>query len=81
VEGNLDLVGSARFQGLALVGGDLAVQDDAVLEGLVRVGGALSITGGARLEASACPVLRALSGLPALRRPFLLPGSGPLTAF
>jgi hypothetical protein len=62
-------------QGLALVRGDLRVTDRGRFEGMARVGGSVVLDDGAALLVSACPVLSALSGIPALLEP--LPLSSP----
>lgn len=78
VEEDLTLRGDGLFQGLLLVGGTLNVEGGWRIQGMARVGGAVHISGLARLEISACPVMRVLEETPILRKPFLLPtGSRP----
>jgi hypothetical protein len=74
VEGDLMVRGDAVVQGLVLVGGDLEVRGAGRVEGMARVSGSLSIQESGILRVLGCPVLRALSGLPALGKPILLPG-------
>jgi len=74
VEGDLDVRGTGTVQGLALVGGDLTVADQGRFEGMARIGGSVTLEGSAAFLVSACPVLAALSGTPALLHPLLLTG-------
>ncbi len=74
VEGDLTVHGDALVQGLILVGGNLELRGAGRVEGLARVSGSLWVDESGIFRILGCPALRALSGIPALRKPILLPG-------
>ena len=74
VEGDLTVHGEALVQGLILVGGTLELRGAGRVEGLARVSGSLSVDESGIFRILGCPALRALSGIPALQKPILLPG-------
>jgi hypothetical protein len=77
VEGDLMVHGDALVQGLILVGGSLELRGAGRVEGLARVSGPVSVDESGIFRILGCPALRALSGIPALQKPILLPrGSG-----
>lgn len=73
VGGDLVLKGGALLQGMALVGGTLRLEGGAIFQGMGRVGDSVRLGPSARLEASGCAALAALSRVPALRQPLLFP--------
>lgn len=76
VNGDLTLRGT-RFDGVVLVGGSLALEDDAEVRGMVRVGGDLKVATGSRIRGSPCRALRALEAFRSpLQRPVRLRGAG-----
>jgi hypothetical protein len=72
VGGDLVLEGGALLQGVALVGENLRMEGGAIFQGVARVRESVRLSSSARLEASGCAALDALSRVPALREPLLL---------
>lgn len=69
VDGGVSFVGNATFAGLVLAAGAVHLADDARVAGWIRSGDRVLLEGRARVEASACAGLRALShaGLQTMR--------------
>jgi hypothetical protein len=61
VDGNLDLVGGARFHGLAMVSGALRVDGEAQLIGMAVAWGGVQIGSAGSVRGSGCWVARALA--------------------
>lgn len=59
-EGDLDFRGGAEFLGVALAAGSVRIREGSVVRGFVVSGGSVTVEGGGRVEAAACPALRAL---------------------
>ena len=81
VAGDLLLEGEGLFQGLLLVGGDVTIGNGWRVEGMGRIGGALQVGSGGSLDVMACPVVRALTRIPAVQITFPVPGARNLTLY
>ena len=73
-EGDLELSGDTRFQGLVLAGGHLTLTGEATVLGAVKVGEGLEVGSEARIVGCRSWVEATLEGMDELEPPFPIPG-------